>query len=336
MAEPTLKPEDQMMQWITSKWVSKPIHVAVELGIADLLRDKPMTVETLSHKTDTHAPTLYRLLRALSTVGIFIENDDQMFELTPLGQCLCSDAMAPLALMFLSDWHEKAWSNLTYSVKSGKPAFEYAFNKKAFDWLENEPEARTVFDQAQGIKALGLVKAVINAYDFSDVNSVCDVGGGEGSFLKEILKAYPHLKGIVSDLPGVMPSAQKTIMESNLQNRFSAIPFDFFKDAPPAVDIYCLVNVLHDWEDDDCSLILKNIVKVMTKDSRLLIVEYIVEPGPEFSVAKLLDLEVLVMGGGRERTLEEYKKLLSSNNIELAKNLPTDSGVTVLECKMRC
>lgn len=336
MTESTLKPEDQMMQWITSKWISKPIHVAVELGIADLLRDRPMTLKALAHKTDTHAPTLYRLLRALSTVGIFIENDNQKFELTPLGQCLCSDAMAPLALMFLSDWHEKAWSNLTYSVKSGNPAFEHAFNKKAFDWMENEPEARAVFDHAQGIKALGLVKAVIKTYDFSDFNIVCDLGGGQGSFLKEILKAYPHLKGIVSDLPGVMPSAQKTIIESNLQDRFSAIPCDFFKDAPPAGDIYCLVNVLHDWEDDACSLILKNIVKVMTKDSRLLIVEYIVEPGPEFSMAKLLDLEVLVMGGGRERTLEEYKTLLSSINIEIAKILPAEGGVTVLECKIRC
>ncbi len=336
MTEPTLKPEDQMMQWITSKWISKPIHVAVELGIADLLRDRPMTVKALACETDTHAPTLYRLLRALSTVGIFMENNDQMFELTPLGQCLCSEAMAPLVLMFLSDWHEKAWSNLTYSVKSGNPAFEHAFNKKAFDWMENEPEARAVFDNAQGIKALGLVKAVINAYDFSDFSIVCDIGGGQGSFLKEILKSYPHLKGIVSDLPGVMPSAQKTIIESNLQDRFSAIPCDFFTDPPPAGDIYSLVNVLHDWEDDACSLILENIVKVMTKDSRLLIVEYIVEPGPEFSVAKLLDLEVLVMGGGRERTLEEYKTLFSSNKIEIAKVLPADGGITILECKVRC
>ena len=121
MTEQMLAPEDQMMQWITSKWITKPIYVISELGIADLLRDGPLSVDFLAEKTDTHAPTLYRLLRALSSVGIFVETDDRVFDLTPLAQCLLSDAMRPIAQMFLSDWHDKAWNGLSYTIRTGKP-----------------------------------------------------------------------------------------------------------------------------------------------------------------------------------------------------------------------
>lgn len=332
MSETFLKPEDQMMQWITSKWISKPIHVAAELGIADLLRDKPMSVEKLAQRTKTHAPTLYRLLRALSAVGIFAEIDDQVFDLSPLAQCLCSEAMRPLVMMFLSDWHDKAWSNLAYSVRTGKPAFDHAFGKGAFEWMEENPEARSTLDRGQGLKAIGFAEAVIEAYDFSDISSICDVGGGQGTFLIQLLANYPHIMGIVADLQGAVVSAEKAIVKANLHDRCKAIPYDFLKDAPPVCDAYFLVNILHDWEEEICCRILKNISQAMNADSRLLIVEYLLEPGPGFSVAKLLDIEVLVMGGGRERTVDEYKALLDSVGIAVSKVVPTNRGPALLEC----
>lgn len=332
MSETFLKPEDQMMQWITSKWISKPIHVAAELGIADLLRDKPMSVEKLAQRTKTHAPTLYRLLRALSAVGIFAEIDDQVFDLSPLAQCLCSEAMRPLVMMFLSDWHDKAWSNLAYSVRTGKPAFDHAFGKGAFEWMEENPEARSTLDRGQGLKAIGFAEAVIEAYDFSDISSICDVGGGQGTFLIQLLANYPHIMGIVADLQGAVVSAEKAIVKADLHDRCKAIPYDFFKDAPPVCDAYFLVNILHDWEEEICCRILKNISQAMNADSRLLIVEYLLEPGPGFSVAKLLDIEVLVMGGGRERTVDEYKALLDSVGIAVSKVVPTNRGPALLEC----
>ena len=332
MSETFLKPEDQMMQWITSKWISKPIHVAAELGIADLLRDKPMSVEKLAQRTKTHAPTLYRLLRALSAVGIFAEIDDQVFDLSPLAQCLCSEAMRPLVMMFLSDWHDKAWSNLAYSVRTGKPAFDHAFGKGAFEWMEENPEARSILDRGQGLKAIGFAEAVIEAYDFSDISSICDVGGGQGTFLIQLLANYPHIMGIVADLQGAVVSAEKAIVKANLHDRCKAIPYDFLKDAPPVCDAYFLVNILHDWEEEICCRILKNISQAMNADSRLLIVEYLLEPGPGFSVAKLLDIEVLVMGGGRERTVDEYKALLDSVGIAVSKVVPTNRGPALLEC----
>lgn len=332
MPEQVPKPEDQMMQWITSKWISKPIHVAAELGIADLLREKPMSVEALAQKTDTHAPTLYRLLRALSSVGIFVETGERVFDLTPLARCLHSDTMRPMALMFLSEWHDKAWNSLAYSVRTGKPGFHHAFGKGAFDWMEKTPEARAILDQGQGAKALGFAKAVVDACDFSDLNTLCDIGGGQGVFLIHVLAAYPHIRGIVADLPGAVAAAEQAIAEAGLQDRCVAIPFDFFKEAPPVCDAYFLVNVLHDWDDETCRPILENLSGTMNADSRLFIVEYLLEPGPGFSVAKLLDLEVLVMGGGRERTMEEYKTLLASAGLALAKVIPTSGGPAVLEC----
>ncbi len=332
MSEAFLKPEDQMMQWITSKWISKPIHVAAELGIADLLRDKPMSVEKLAQRTETHAPTLYRLLRALSAVGIFAEIDDQVFDLTPLAQCLCSEAMRPLALMFLSDWHDKAWSNLTYSVRTGKPGFDHAFGKGAFEWMEENPEARSILDQGQGLKAIGFAEAVIEAYDFSDFSSICDVGGGQGSFLIQLLANYPHIKGIVADMPGAVVAAERAIAKAGLQDRCKVIPYDFLKSALPACDAFFLVNVLHDWEDETCCRLLKNISRAMNADSKLWIVEYLIEPGSGFSVAKLLDIEVLVMGGGRERTINEYKALLDSVGLAVSRVMPTSRGPALLEC----
>jgi hypothetical protein len=136
MSEQTLAPEDQMMQWITSKWITKPIYVVSELGIADLMCAGPKNVEVLADKTETHAPTLYRLLRALSSIGIFVETDDRVFGLTPLARCLLSDAMRPMVRMFLSGWHDKAWNGLNYTVQTGKPGFDQTFGKPAFEWME--------------------------------------------------------------------------------------------------------------------------------------------------------------------------------------------------------
>jgi len=334
MSEQMLVPEDQMMQWITSKWITKPIYVISELGIANLLCDGSLSVDALAKKTDTHAPTLYRLLRALSSVGIFTETDDHVFGLTPLAQCLLSDAMRPIARMFLSGWHDKAWNGLNYTVRTGKPSFDHTFGKPAFEWMEENPKERAILDQGQGFKAIGFSRAVMQAHDFSAFNLICDVGGGQGAFLIQLLANYPHIKGFVADLPEAAISAEKAIAKADLNDRCKAIPYDFFKKAPPVCDAYFLVNVLHDWEDEACCRILKNISQAMNADSKLWIIEYLVEPGPGFSVAKLLDIEVLVMGGGRERTIDEYTSLLGCVGLAVSRVIPTKRGPALMECIM--
>jgi len=332
MSEHIPAPEDQMMQWITSKWITKPIGVIAELGIADLLRDGSLSVDVLAEKTDTHAPTLYRLLRALSSVGVFVETDDRMFGLTPLARCLLSERMRPLARMFLSDWHDRAWDSLAYTVRTGKPGFDHAFGKPAFNWMEEHPEARAMLDQGQGLKAIRFAEAVVEVCDFADVESICDIGAGQGAFLLRLLADNPHIRGVVADMPGAVVSAERAIAEAGLGERCRAIPYDFLKEAPPVCSAYFLVNILHDWEDDICSRILKNISRAMADDSKLWIVDYLLEPGPGFSVAKLLDIEVLVMGGGRERTIDEYKALSGSAGLKVTRAIPTKGGPALLEC----
>ncbi len=334
MSEQMLAPEDQIMQWITSKWITKPICVVVELGIADLLRDGPLGVDTLAEKTETHAPTLYRLLRALSSVGIFLEKEEYVFELTALSRCLLSDAMGPMAQLFLSEWHDKAWNSLTYTVKTGKPSFDHAFGKQSFDWIEENPSVRSIYDKAQGMKAVGLADAVSEVYNFSGFSSICDVGGGRGSFLIQLVGKYSHINGFVADTQGAVRSAERAIAKADLDDRCKAVSYDFLKDAPPVCDAYFLVNILHDWNDKICCQILKNISQSMNTKSKLWIVEYLLEQGPGFSVAKLLDIEVLVMGDGRERTIDEFKAILDSVGLEISEVIPTGHGVALLECKL--
>jgi hypothetical protein len=334
MSEQVLTPEDQMMQWITSKWITKPICVVVELGIADLLRDGPLGIDTLAEKTETHAPTLYRLLRALSSVGIFLEKEEYVFELTALSRCLLSDAMKPMAQLFLSEWHDKAWNSLTYTVKTGKPGFDHAFGKQSFDWIEQNPSVRSIYDKAQGIKAVGLADAVSEAYNFSGISSICDVGGGRGSFLIQLLGKYSHINGFVADIQGAVRYAERAIAKAGLDERCKAVSYDFLKDAPPVCDAYFLVNILHDWNDKICCQILTNISQSMNTKSKLWIVEYLLKQGPGFSVAKLLDIEVLVMGDGRERTIDEFKDILDSVGLEISEVIPTGHGVALLECKL--
>ena len=334
MSEQMLAPEDQIMQWITSKWITKPICVVVELGIADLLRDGPLGVDTLAEKTETHAPTLYRLLRALSSVGIFLEKEEYVFELTALSRCLLSDAMGPMAQLFLSEWHDKAWNSLTYTVKTGKPGFDHAFGKQSFDWIEENPSVRSIYDKAQGMKAVELADAVSEVYNFSGFSSICDVGGGRGSFLIQLLGKYSHINGFVADIQGAVRSAERAIAKAGLDDRCKAVSYDFLKDAPPVCDAYFLVNILHDWNDKICCQILKNISQSMNTKSKLWIVEYLLEQGPGFSVAKLLDIEVLVMGDGRERTIDEFKAILDSVGLEISEVIPIGHGVALLECKL--
>ncbi len=333
MSEQTPSPQDQMMQWITAKWVTKPLHVVAELGVADLLQDGPLSVEDLAEKTVTHGPTLYRILRSLSAVGIFKEIGERVFGLTPLSQCLLSDAMRPLARMFLSDWHDKAWSGLDHSVRTGKPGFDHAFGTQSFEWLESHPEARALLDQGQATKAYGFAEALLKAYDFSDCSSICDIGGGQGTFLIRLLHQYPNMQGIVADMPRAVESAKRAIAQTDLRDRCRAIPFDFMKETPPACDAYFLVNVLHDWDDDVCLNILSNLSRAMKPETKLWVVEFLLEPGPGFNIAKLLDIEVLVMGGGRERSVAEYETLLNSAGLRLAQTIELPGGPALLECK---
>jgi len=332
MKPSALPPHAQLMQFILGKWISKPIYVAAELGIADMLAEGPRSIEALAEMSKSHGPTLYRVLRALACVGIFAETDNMYFELTPMAECLKTGIMRSIALMFHADWHDKAWDKLLYGVQTGESPFEQAHGKPVFEWFIDHPAAAKIFNEANALKALNSHRVIVDVYDFSDIGILTDVGGGYGNLMAEILTAFPTLQGVVADLPSVAHPARTEIQARGLDTRCEIVECDFFKEIPAGSDAYLLSHVLHDWDDEHCRKILRNCHRAMKSGARLLIVESIIPEGNEFSIGKLLDLEVFVMGGGLERTQAEFKELLEACGFRLSRVVPTPESISVIEC----
>ena len=199
------------------------------------------------------------------------------------------------------------------------------------DWLEDNPLAAEVFNEANAIKAASSHSAIVNAYDFSDINTLTDVGGGLGVLMEKILIANSAMKGIVADIPSVIQKTREMIQARGIEDRCQAVECDFFKKVPSGSDAYLMSNILHDWSDEQCRIILTNCKHAMKKESRILLVEMIVPPGNEPSVAKLLDLEMFVMTGGRERTEAEFKDLFEASGFKLSRIIPTEENICIIE-----
>jgi hypothetical protein len=326
-----LPPQVQIMKFIVGKWISKPIYVAAELGIADMLAEGPKSIQDLAMESKTHSTSLYRVMRALASVGIFYETKDQNFELTPMAECLKREAMRSIALMFNADWSDKAWGYLMDGVKTGNTAFQKAHGMPLSEWLEENPQAAEIFNEANAIKTGSSHRAIVEAYDFSDINTLTDVGGGLGTLTIEILTANPMMKGIVADTFSVIQETNKMIQARGMEDRCQAVECNFFKNITSGSDAYLMSNILHDWPDEKCRIILTNCKHAMKKESRLLVVEMIVPPGNEPSISKLLDLEMFVMTGGRERTEAEFKDLFESSGMKLSRIIPTIENVCIIE-----
>ena len=326
-----LPPPSQLMNFIVGKWISKPVYVAAELGIADLLAEGSKSIEELALASRSHAPSLYRMMRALASVGIFAETEERRFELTPMAELLKSGAMRSFALMFNSDWSDRAWERFIDSVRTGGTAFEMAHGMPVSDWLEKNPRAADVFNEANAVKAARSHRAIVDVHDFSGINTLTDVGGGLGALMAEVLSANPSMKGVVADVPSVINKTEEFIRSRGLEDRCKTVECDFFKEIPAGSDGYLMSHILHDWPDDQCEIILGNCRKAMKPESTLLVVEMIVPPGNQPSIAKLLDLEMLVTTGGRERTEKEFKILLESSGFKLSRIISTEAGVSVIE-----
>jgi len=244
-----LPPPAQLMKFIVGRWISKPIYVAAELGIADMLAEGPKSIEELAQTSQSHAPSLYRMMRALASVGIFFETEAKRFELTPMAEYLKTGAMRSIALMFNSDWSDKAWGYFLDSVKTGVTAFEKAHGMSVSDWLEKNPQAAEVFNEANAIKAGSSHRAIVDVYDFSGINTLTDIGGGLGILMAEILIANPLMEGVVADTPSVIQKTVKMIQTRGIEDRCQAVECDFFEKIPSGSDAYLMSNILHDWPD---------------------------------------------------------------------------------------
>jgi hypothetical protein len=328
-----MSPGPTLLQLISGYWISQSLYVAAKLGIADLLRSGPKTCEALAASTRTHAPSLYRVMRALSSVGVFRETDGGHFALTPLAEPLRTGepaSMRALAVM-LGEESYRAWGELLHSVRTGAPAFERVLGLPRWDYLAQHPAAATVFNEAMTGLFGRVHAAAVKAYDFTRFSKIIDVGGGNGFLLALILKANPHATGILLEAPAVIPDAEKVLEAAGVADRVQATAGDFFVSIPKGGDAYILGHVIQSFDDDRCVEILTACRRAIARNGTLLLIEPVIEPGNEPSPAKLLDLQMLVVTGGRQRTEAEYRELLASTGFRLLRAIRTDSGESVLE-----
>jgi hypothetical protein len=318
---------------LTGYWISQAIHVAAQLGIADLLKAGPQTVAHLAESTGAHARSLYRLLRALASEGIFAEDKQGRFALTPLGECLRSDvpnSQRSMAIMN-GEEHYRCWGELLYSVQTGRTAFEKLFGQPIFHYLAAHPRQARIFDEGMVGVHGAETKAMLDAYDFSRFGTLVDIGGGTGSLLIATLQRHPSLRGILFDRPDVIERARAGVKAAGLENRCTLMGGDFFETVPPGGDAYLMRHIIHDWNDEQCRTILRHCRKVVPATGKLLLIESVIPPGNDPSFAKLLDLTMLVIPGGMERTEAEYRELLASAGFQLERIVPTASVIHVIE-----
>jgi hypothetical protein len=322
--------QEQISRMLTGYWITQALYVAAKLGLADLIKDGPRSSDDLAVATQTHPRSLYRLLRALASVDVFAEQDGHRFALTPLGECLLSvpGSQKALAIM-VGEEHYHAFAELLYSVKTGKTAFDKVYGKPVFDFLTEHPEKAQVFDEAMvGVHGRETA-SMLESYDFSGIGVLADIGGGNGSVLTAVLMKYPLMKGILFDLHGVAERAKDKVKAAALTDRCQVVGGSFFESVPTGADAYMMRHIIHDWDDEKSTKILKNVHKAMGKDGRLLLVESVIRNDSPFG--KLLDVAMLVIPGGAERTEEEYKRLYEYAGFRLTKIVPTKTGVCVIE-----
>jgi hypothetical protein len=310
----------------TALIVYRAVYVATKLGLPDLFEDEPLGSETIARATNTHPRALYRLLRTLSSAGIVAESHDHRFTLTPLGRMLRSDVPGSMRawIIFSGEaFYLQAWQELSHSIRTGKPAWDKVHGMAFFEYLRQNPEAALNFDEAMTGFSHGEAQAVAAAFDFSNFRTVVDVGGGHGTLLTSILNAHSQLHGVLCDQPHVVEGARSHLANNGLMHRCDIVEGDFLQSIPPGNDVYILKYILHDWDDDHSLTILKNCRQAMTFDARLLVVEAVVPAPGESHYAKYQDLEMLLLFGGQERTVEEYAALFERARFRLIRVVPT-------------
>jgi len=328
-------PAAAMLQLIASFWMSRALYLAVKLGVADLLKDGPKHSEELARATGMHPPSLYRVLRALASVGVFAEDQQGRFALTPLAATLRTDVPGSLrafALAELDEDHYAAWGDLPHSVRTGEVAFDHLFGMDVWRYRAQHPEEGRIFDEAMTSFSSVVNAAIVASYDFSSIKSIVDVGGGDGSLIAAILRANPSMQGVLFDLlPHVIKRAGQRIEKEGLSGRCQIVAGDFFAAVPRGGDAYLLKWIIHDWDDARSVALLRNIRRAMAEDGRLLLVEAVIPRDNSPSFHKFMDLTMLVMTGGRERTEAEYRALLAAAGFRLTRIVPTPSEMRVIE-----
>lgn len=318
---PQPRPRDRLMRMVNGFWLSQMISVVSRLGVADALHEKPRTAAELAEVVGAHGESLYRVLRALACVDVLVEDEEGSFSLTELGQYLRKDHPDSVRALSMMEGEElyQAWGQLLHSVKTGESGFDKAHGKNLFEYLADVPESRELFDTWLSTVYSADSEQVATTYDFSAARKVVDIGGGNGHLLSVILDHHPETQGVIFDLPEAMDKARRSIEKAGLTSRCEAVSGSFFESVPSGADVYLLRYIIHDWQDDDSVKILKTCRDAMHDGSRLLIIECVIPPGNDWFPGKLLDVNMLVVTGGKERTSAQYEALFQRAGLRTRK-----------------
>ena len=336
--QPQMSPEPpphiQLIQMGTSYWISRMLYYSAKVGLADLLADGPKSAGDLAGRVGAHEKSLYRLMRSLASIGVLSDEGEGKYGLTELGEALRDGAPGAARYGILAMGGDLAWKifeHFEYSMETGEPASVKAHGMPVFDYIAQDPELVSHFSGAMVCFHGEEPAAVAESYDFSQFGTIADIGGASGNLLGTILARHEGPGGILFDLPHVLKDAPALLESKGVADRVSLEPGSFFETISAGADAYMLSHIIHDWNEDQCQAILGNCREAMKPDSKLLIIEMVLPEGGEPHPGKLLDMVMLVMPGGQERTAAEYDELLAKAGLKMTNVIPTASPVSIVE-----
>jgi O-methyltransferase domain/Dimerisation domain len=325
-----------MLKLIAAYWQSQLVFVAAKLGVADVLIAGPLTAEEIARRVGADGPTLRRLLRALASLGVFARDSLDRYRLTPMAQTLRSDhpdSLRNFALMLVDGYNWDAWGALEHAVKTGESAFEHVHGMPIFPFMQAHPDKESMFSASMASLSALENGAIARAYKFGKLRKLVDVGGAHGHLLATILRLHIKVQGVLFDQPQVIEAAADTgfITASDVRGRCETQSGDFFASVPAGADAYVMKYILHDWEDENCIRILTNCRAAMSEDGRVLVVDRVLRGANRPDWSKLLDINMMVVPGGRERTKEEFRRLFMRAGLKLKRVIRTASPLKILE-----
>ena len=332
---PTPEAVQQVFQLMTGHIVSSAVHTVAKLGIPDRLADGPRSAAELARECHVHEEAVYRVMRALASLGVFEEQPGRRFALTPAGAALQDGPVRWMALWIASPFNMRCHANAMHSVQTGESAVPATVGKGVFEYFASQPELSKIFNEAMTGFSMSLMPPILDAYDFGGINTLVDIAGGHGAVLTAVLKKYPQMNGVLFDVDHVIEGAKPRLAAEGMASRVTTVSGDIFKAVPSGGDAYIMKHIIHDWDDEKATLILKNIRAVLPKSGRAILLEAVIPPGNEPGFGKILDLEMLVLPGGKERTEEEFRALFARAGFELARVVPTHSPLSVIEARTR-
>lgn len=333
---PSPDPLQHVLQLSTAYIGSAVLNAIVKLNIADSLASGPKTANELAAEAGVNPGALYRAMRLMASVGLFEEDYAHRFALTPLGEPLRSDAKNSMrdAIEWMCDpFHFRIYAETPHAIQTGETVDRRVLDKPFFEYLSQDRDEGAVFHRAMSSFTANMTPALLDAYDFSRIKTLVDVGGGHGSFLAAALQRNPALKGIVYDMPQVAAGANEILQRARVANRCSVQGGDFFESVPAGGDAYMLKLIIHDWADEPALKILSNCRKALesVNGGRLLIMDAVIAPGNEPHLMKFIDIEMLLLPGGVERTAKEFRELLGRAGFRLTQITPTQCPLSIVE-----